>query len=149
MYFDIDHVDTTVLSDDKIVDMVKILQTIITNDVYVTYYITDDTERIKTGLHFNCPNTIVTMSLALEIRKKYVELLTDYDPSKNWGAIVDESVYSNNRGSRMFGSRKTTKGIDVGKLYKVKFALDKDCNFIEIPTDDVKLLKLLSTQITE
>lgn len=147
MYFDIDYIDTHILPDDEIIIMINILQKIINNDIYVTYCISDETERIKTGLHFNCPNTLVDMRLALDIRRKYVELLTDNDSSKNWSAIVDESVYSNDRGSRMFGSRKTTRGIDVGRVYKIKFALDKNGDFIQIPTDDVKLLKLLSTQV--
>jgi T4 RnlA family RNA ligase len=147
MYFDIDYIDTCILPNDDIITMVKILQKIINNDVYVTYCISDETERIKTGLHFNCPNTLVDMGHALDMRRKYVELLIEHDSSKNWSAIVDESVYSNERGSRMFGSRKTTRGIDVGRLYKIKFALDKNGDFIGIPTDDLELLKILSTQI--
>lgn len=147
MYFDIDYVDTYILPDDDIIVMIKILQKIINNDVYVTYCISDETERIKTGLHFNCPNTFVDMGQALEMRRKYVELLIEHNSSKNWNAIVDESVYSNERGSRMFGSRKTTRGIDVGRLYKIKFALDKNGDFLEIPDDKKILIKLLSTQV--
>jgi hypothetical protein len=87
------------------------------------------------------------MSDALKMRLEYIELLKTHDPSKGWEAIIDESVYSNNRGSRMYGSRKTTRGIDVGKLYSVLFGLDKDGNELAIPDENIKLLKLLSTQI--
>lgn len=147
MYFDIDYISDDELKTDKIMELVKIVQKLIQNDVYVTYCISNEMTKVKTGIHFNCPKTIVTVSQALEIRNSYIKLLYEYDPEKNWFAIIDESVYSNSRGSRMFGSRKTTRGIDVGKMYKVLFAIDENCKQIDIPTDDVELLKLLSTQI--
>jgi hypothetical protein len=147
MYFDIDYISDVALSIDEIKILMNILLKVINNDIYVTWCVSDEKGHIKTGVHVNCPNTHLTMSDALKMRLEYIELLKTHDPSKGWEAIIDESVYSNNRGSRMYGSRKTTRGIDVGKLYSVLFGLDKDGNELAIPDENIKLLKLLSTQI--
>lgn len=144
MFFDIDHVSDNELSHDEILNIICILQTLIKGIIYVTGCTSLDNNRIKTGIHLKCPNTIVTSKEALDIRSKFVDKLCEKIPDKNWKLIIDDGVYTGCRGIRMLGSRKVTKKMDKGRVYKLLFAVDSDGNKFIPELTDVEIMKQVS-----
>jgi len=138
MFFDIDY--KIILSEDEIENIVHILQDILPKQ---TIYVTGCMEE-KTGIHLKLPETIVTSKEAVELRKLFVEKLYEVSKDKNWSAIIDGSVYVGCRGIRMLGSRKATKAIDKGRVYKLLFAVDKDGKKYNPVFTDIELLKAIS-----
>jgi hypothetical protein len=144
-FFDIDNIGDTPLTDEEILKIVHILQKHITSSVYVTGCISDEQNfKVKTGLHLKCPDWVVTSAEMMELHKKFVHDLYIEMPDKNWASIIDDSVYVGSRGIRMFGSRKVTKGVDQGHVYKLLFTVGKEGNKYNCILDDMTLLKTLS-----
>jgi predicted kinase len=103
---------------------------------------------IKTGLHLKCANVVTNAKNAIKTRKLFVSTLQTEIPEKNWDTIVDSRVYICDRGIRMFGSRKTAKGIDLNRMYKLLFAIDENGQkFNPQFESDVELLKAVSIHI--
>ena len=143
MFFDIDY--TGELSTEQILWIVFIIQKYVTGMVYVTGCSDmDSTGKIKTGLHLKCPACHVDHIKAKEIRKQVIEDLAFDDPNKNWDAIIDSSIYGGNTGIRMFGSRKATKYVDKGRVYRLYFAVSEDGEYYEPQLSNIELLKALS-----
>lgn len=138
MFFDIDY--KIILTDEEIVNIVHILQNILPNQ---TIYVTGCMDE-KTGIHLKLPETIVTSKEAVELRKLFVEKLCEVSKDKNWSAIIDGSVYVGCRGIRMLGSRKATKAIDKGRVYKLLFAIDKNGKKYNPVFTDIEFLKAIS-----
>ena len=101
-----------------------------------------------TGLHLKCHDRIVNYDEAQKLRSEVVDILFQQIPEKNWDAIMDGSVYIH--GIRMLGSRKVTKGIDMGRVYHYKFLVEKDGKINENVLNELdgwELLKELSVHV--
>lgn len=146
MFFDIDHVGNEELSTDEILWIIKIIQQYVTGLIYVTGCVSTggDGDKVKTGLHLKCPSFIVDHVRAKNVRNDVVEALYLDEPNKNWEGIVDNAIYGGSTGIRMFGSRKTTKGIDKGRVYKLYFVVNEDGEYYKPEMSDLELIKILS-----
>jgi len=78
---------------------------------------------ICSNFHLRCPDAVVNVGEALEIRREFVRFLAEELKSYPWHKVVDESVYTHLT-LRMLFARKCTKGIDVGRAYGLWFAFD-------------------------
>lgn len=149
LFFDFDYINDFALSDDCIYEIGRILLKSIDNYVINTLYITgcvsiSANNKIKTGLHFKFDDLLVDCNTALELREKFILLLNHYDDKINWDLVIDKEVYSLNKGIRMFGSRKVTKGIDIGHVYELIGCLDNSGNRCIVSLDNETLLKKIS-----
>ena len=149
LFFDIDY-DNKDLSDHQIEEICLILYNIL--EVKSIIYISgckdlDNQYLQKTGIHLKCPGIIVSIDQALSYREKFITELYKQIPDNNWAHIIDSSVYGGSRGLRMFGSRKVTNGIDMGRVYKLFFAFDIDGNKYIPQLSDIELVKELSILI--
>jgi hypothetical protein len=151
MYFDVDYIDEKPLSELFVLSMVRILQQFhytSKGTIYVTQCISYDSlysGRTKTGLHIICNGASNPTSVdeAIYFRNIYVELLNEQLelPNKQkWDSVIDSSVYGESRGIRMLGSRKMTRGIDMGHLYELLFIVDEQG---EIMLDEPEPLELM------
>lgn len=147
-FIDFDYVGDDELTKEEIISYVKILQELLSKDmrdVYVTGCISSNTNnKIKTGLHFKCPNYMVNSSEATEIKNKYIKSLEELNSKINWSNIVDGSVYKDNCGIKMIGSRKVTGMIDVGRVHQLMFVLDQEGNESAKQLSNYELVKTLS-----
>jgi predicted kinase len=73
-----------------------------------------DNNNLLQGYHLRCPNVIVDEETAFKIREQFVDVLNKY-MELDWNKIIDESVIAS-RSLRMLWSRKTQKGVDVGRV---------------------------------
>lgn len=143
---DFDYVDDKELEYDKIIYYTKELQQVLISyghipDVYITGNITmTKMKQTKTGLHLSCPNCLVTRTEAIDITTKYQEMLSIVEPTINWKNVVDISIYRENSGLRMFGSKKATNS----NPYKLLAILDENGNEINNRHTTYELLKILS-----
>jgi predicted kinase len=143
-FLDVDYIDDKKLSTDEIYTLVQKVQMVIKTEIFVTGNISDDYNcKIKTGMHFKFPSLIVDAKEAIELRDKIVSYLKMEMPDKNWDSIIDNTVYMGCRGLRMFGSRKTTKGVDKGKVYKLMLIVNEDGKIVEQTLSELDLLKKL------
>jgi len=74
--------------------------------------------RIKSGLHLYSDN-VCDASECLRLRQEYVTRLQRWNPTVDWSTIVDDQVYRVGCGLRLLGSRKVTKQVDRGRLYRL------------------------------
>ena len=156
MFIDFDYADDTELPKDKIIEYVKVLQSLlIKDDNYADVYVTGCISQIdlsvsagktKTGLHFRCPNYMVTKEEAVNLATAYINKLNELNGSKSWNTIVDTAVYRENCGIKMIGSRKVTNGIDVGRVHTLILGLDENGNEFDVsnisPYEMVKILSI-------
>jgi hypothetical protein len=79
----------------------------------------------RVGVHLHAPAALVSPEQAARLRVALVQLLsvsggTDATAAPwRWGDVVDSGVYSAERGLRLLGSRKISKGVDVGRVYEL------------------------------
>ena len=149
MFFDIDHIGNKKLSTDEILWIIKIIQRYVKGLIYVTGCVSTgmDNDKVKTGLHLKCPSFIVDYVMAKEIRDLVVKALYLDEPDKNWDGIIDNAIYGGSTGIRMFGSRKTTKGVDKGRVYKLFFVVNEDGEYHKPEMSDLELIKVLSIHV--
>ncbi len=116
MYFDIDC--DYLMVESEIIYLVQQIQGIVKSCIYVT-----GLNDISTRLHLKCPDCIVDYEGAMHIRLELIQILQK-EIDKNWNAIIDSNVYLS--GIRSFGSRKITKGMDLGRVYKLMFVVESN-----------------------
>ena len=80
----------------------------------------------KTGLHLRMPARVVTAPEALQLRVALCQRLSRCPELSHyrWEQLVDRMVYVQVT-LRMYGSRKATKGCDVGRLYHIHAVYDR------------------------
>lgn len=134
MYFDVDYVAEQAMPRPVAVELATLAQRLVSGRVFVTgctSYVSAG--RVKSGLHLKCPDRVVSNGEALELRRRLVEALRAYDRSVAWDAVVDDSVYHGGCGIRCLGSRKSTKGVDVGRVHRLLFVVNGDGAAAELP----------------
>eukprot|EP01091_Cochliopodium_minus_P009615 TRINITY_DN2401_c0_g1_i3.p1 TRINITY_DN2401_c0_g1~~TRINITY_DN2401_c0_g1_i3.p1 ORF type:complete len:663 (-),score=188.62 TRINITY_DN2401_c0_g1_i3:40-2028(-) len=134
MYFDIDFKDKEV-DNSLLISIAETMREHCNSKVYVT----GCTANGKCGYHYHCYDTIVEYDKALEIRIEIIKLLNKKYPERNWDTIIDDAVYK--FGIRMYGSRKVTKTVDMGRLYQVYYLIEQDGSVIENPIEKLYELK--------
>ena len=149
LFFDFDYVNEFPLNNEEIFEIGKILLKSIDKLELEYIYITGCTSimpnnKIKTGIHFKCDGLLVNCNEALVFRELFIKQLNIYNNKINWEMVVDKEVYNPNKGIRMFGSRKVTKGIDIGHVYELIGCIDSSGTKITFKLDNVELLKKLS-----
>ena len=136
MFFDFDF--KHIVDEQFIIDICHCIQKYIKTQIYVTGLNREN----STGLHLKCSDCITDFSNSKIIFDKIIDELyinfSDYD----WISIVDNNVYLT--GLRMFGTRKITKGIDMGRVYKLMFCVDNDGSIIRDIHRDWTILEKLS-----
>jgi predicted kinase len=140
MFFDIDF--DHVVDDSLIVRICRIVQKVLESDIYVMGF-----NEGHTGVHLKCYDHITNYEEAIQIHRQVVEYLqaeSELD-RYNWDAIVDSSVYIH--GLRMLGSRKVTKLIDHGRIYRMMFVVNEDGEICETDLDNADLLERLSIHV--
>jgi predicted kinase len=84
------------------------------------------------GFHVKLPRVEVSRNEALAVREALVRTLVASSSGAasakgvlppDWAGVIDESVYTHLT-CRMLGSRKATKGRDVGRVYSLKAVFD-------------------------
>lgn len=142
---DFDYVDENELSKEEIFNFgIKLQQILISfgyiPDVYIIGNIYEKEGKIKSGLHFRCPNCLVSLEEAQNISNKYVELLTYNFHTKNWLNIVDTTIYKENCGIRMFGSKKANTNV----RHKLLLILNENGEEVINDFTTYELVKILS-----
>lgn len=137
LYFDFDFGELVEL--DEIIQIGKIISQVVNSEIYVT----GSSEGDKTGIHYHCYDCIVGYDQSIEYRDKIIKKLNN---KRNWEAIFDKEVYRN--GLRMFGSRKVTNNLDVGRVHEFLFMLIEG-KVVEMKKEDInwKILRKLSIQV--
>ncbi|CAN0445037.1 unnamed protein product, partial [Pylaiella littoralis] len=124
MYFDLDILDKSVLSEAKVLEIVKQVQRTTSmffvdfpDDVFKCVVSRTKTKEVKVyetftknGIHLNFPKLLVKMKIALQIRLSVVNKLDKvFGPRKigknPWSDVIDKAPYNN--GLKMTGSVKT------------------------------------------
>lgn len=148
MFFNIDYVSDTPLDTQYILKMVNILQTFISGSIYVTGCISPRFDKIKTGLHFVCNGVTTNAEEAIYLYNGYIDLLKTELPCTSitsspidWESWIDSNVYGESRGMRMLGSRKTIKGIDQKRIYKLFFVVNEEGKISSDELSDFELMK--------
>ena len=146
MFFDIDYISESPLDTQNILKMVNILQKFISGSIYVTGCISPRFDKIKTGLHFVCNGVTTNSEEAIYLYNGYIDLLKTEMPSIanepiDWESWIDSGVYGESRGMRMLGSRKTIKGIDQKRIYKLFFVVNEDGEISSDELSDLELMK--------
>lgn len=149
LFIDFDYVNDKELSKEEIINYAKTLQLLMVKDdsskeIYITGFTSEHNGKIKTGLHFKCPNYLVTQEEAITITKLYKDLLVSLNDKIKWDNVIDYSVYRNNCGIRMYGSRKATNSVDVGRVHKLMLIIDENGNEIQKNIDTHELVRILS-----
>lgn len=153
MFSDLDFINETEMSHDKIEEIIKIIQEAVyfmyQSDNYVIICTTDikkvikeSNEYIKQGIHLYWPNIIVNNENALLCRNliihKLKTTLGERESYNLWDDVVDLTVYTTN-GIRMVGSSKCsydrrdgkTEFIDDKRVYKPVLILDSFGNRLD------------------
>lgn len=137
LYFDVDYEDEIPFTDiEELVEVVK--EVTGTRDIYVTGNENVNDDVVKTGMHVHCYDVIVTLEECQEYIKKLVDAL-DANPLLNyvqWVKFIDDQAYHS---IRMLGSRKVTKDVDKGNVYRVMYKTDD--------VEGIDLLKKVSCRI--
>lgn len=144
MAFDIDFIDDNEMNENVLMMLVKTINKYVESDVYVTGAVSEHNGKLKSGYHIKCPDKIVNKEEALSIRSNVIKELSELFPEYDWNIIIDFVIYNN--GLRMFGSRKATKGNDMGKVYSMLFAMSEGAKFVP-NIEGVELLKKLSIHV--
>lgn len=117
MFIDLDYVDEEQMSDDLIKQLALSAMELTESTVYVAGCFDTSEKGIKTGVHV-IVDKVVDRDEALDLRAQLVRRMMGKDPSYPWDEILDEDVYRGKVGFRMLGSRKVTKKIDKGRIYR-------------------------------
>lgn len=99
---------------------------------------------IKIGLHIKTPDLVVDAQEAALLREKLVAVLSRRLPERDWSTILDSAIYTTGQNLRMLGSRKVTRGVDVGRVYYAVLLLEHDGQLSESLPTGSELLKLAS-----
>jgi predicted kinase len=129
-YLDIDYEDELPFT--QIEELVNVIKSVIKcEEIYVTGNDSILTDIIKTGLHVHCYDKIVDIKQCQELITDVIQaLLTNNSLGHiKWDKFIDTQAYNC---IRMLGSRKVTKEIDKGNVYKVLYQTNSDINGINL-----------------
>lgn len=100
---------------------------------------------LKVGLHIKTPDLVVNATEALALRSRLVQHLQGrLVPGHDWNATLDPGLYTAGSNLRMLGSRKVTRGVDVGRVYTAVLLMESDGTLAEAWPQGVALLELAS-----
>lgn len=139
LYFDIDYINDIPFENFEL--LVQIVKKVTgAQDIYITGNESETMNKIKTGMHVHCYDKIVTMQECLELIPKLVNELNESILGKEinitWDNFIDTQAYNC---LRMLGSRKVTKDIDKGNVYRVLYKT--------LYVEDIDLLEKVSCRI--
>ena len=118
MVIDFDYIDETPFPSHFVPEMAKFLSIAMGGPVAVIGVTTTlPTGGYHTGYHLHGWNSLVTFDKVKKIINRWLELLQDWEPL-SWEDWIDRSLYLSGNGIRMLGSRKATKGQDMGRIYR-------------------------------
>jgi predicted kinase len=148
MFFDIDDYNDREMVEDTIHKILVETHRLIGGRIHLTSCIEKKSNgKFKNGLHIHCPESKVTFSQAKKLCKELANILSDKISDYNWEQILDSDLYNSSRSLRMFGSRKPTKGEDIGRMYKYHISISNSGEIYRSSLWGAELLKELSVRI--
>jgi predicted kinase len=155
-FIDIDYLGNIKLN---IIEITNLLQDVLIENQYQNPLtlitgvqpILRDNNNLLQGYHLRCSNVIVTEEIALKLREQFISKLNDY-LNLNWNKIIDKSVIIG-RSLRMLWSRKTQKGVDVGRVQSLVSVIENKIinnnKIKEYQHNSILLLKDVSVRVLE
>ena len=147
MFFDFDFQEKQI-ENSFLISLCQVVSEQLSSRVYLTGCTTNG----KCGFHLHCYDSIVDEKKAIQIRQQILEIFKEKFAQINWESTIDDGVYK--QGIRMFGSRKVTKQVDMGRVYQIYFMIEKDGNLVNDPIQKLfkqneawKILEQLSIHI--
>lgn len=143
MYYDIDYTGEEILTNEQILEIINVLQKFMSGRIYVTGCISNKFDKLKTGLHIVCNGVLTDLEESEYLCSGFVEMLNENKTlgETNWEKFIDPNVYGESRGLRMLGSRKSLKGVDEGRVYKLIFITDEDGTILREEQCDIDLIR--------